>query len=340
MRNTREGNVSMCKISIIMANYNNEKYIKDSIDSIINQSFCDWELIVVDDSSTDNSVNIIKEYNDDRIILVENKHNLGPAKSRNLALTIAKGEYIAILDSDDISYKDRLKKQYEYIIEKGVHVLGCSVQYFGKVNKKFIPKSSNRDIRTTMLTESPYVHSSVMINGNILKTFDIKYDEEFRQAQDYKLWNDLSRYKLVRFGAVNETLVKYRVHSNQITSKSLDKQKNNATKVLKMQLMNIGMEVNDTDFDLYQKFIFDNKFLKNSDFSKVLDICFNIYKSIEVNKEIFNCSIFIERVKKQSIKYIRNNARTGRIYLASKIHNVGRKNKVDILAKFISFVRY
>jgi glycosyltransferase involved in cell wall biosynthesis len=102
------------KITVFMAAYNSENYISDSIKSILDQSFSDFELLIINDGSTDLTVDIIEKFNDPRIRLVHNDKNRGLTYTRNVALTEALGEYIAILDSDDIAVKNRLELQYNF----------------------------------------------------------------------------------------------------------------------------------------------------------------------------------------------------------------------------------
>ena len=104
----------MPKISVIMTVYNTEeKYLREAIESVLNQTFSDFEFIIVDDGSTNNAVEVVKSYRDERIKLVLNGKNLGMAKSSNIGLEMAQGEYIARMDSDDISLPERFEKQVE-----------------------------------------------------------------------------------------------------------------------------------------------------------------------------------------------------------------------------------
>ena len=131
--------MSAPKISVIMPTYNSESFLRESIDSILNQTFKDFELIVIDDCSTDSSLKIIKEYKrkDNRIFFLKNDKNLGHNKTRNKGLKIAKGKYIAILDSDDISLEKRLEIQYAYL-EKNPHIflVGSSAIYIDENGKE------------------------------------------------------------------------------------------------------------------------------------------------------------------------------------------------------------
>ena len=110
------------KISVLMSVYNGEKYLREAIDSILNQTFTNFEFIIIDDASTDDSNAIIKKYTDKRIKLVENPQNMGLTKSLNRGLKISLGKYIARLDSDDLAFPNRLKEQYEFMEKKVVYL--------------------------------------------------------------------------------------------------------------------------------------------------------------------------------------------------------------------------
>lgn len=331
----------MPKVSIIMANYNGDAYLKESIDSIINQSFQDWELIIIDDYSVDLSIKIIEDYQDKRIKLIKNEINLGPARSRNIGLESCNGKYIAILDSDDIAYKDRLKKQVEFMERNNIDVLGSGAKFFGKYNKRVIPKKNNSDIRTELLLISPYVHSTVIIKKEVLEKFNIKYDEDFRQAQDYKMWSDLSKHNDIKFAGLNKILVKYRVHNNQITSKSLNKQSLNAGKIRKEQLASIGINLNQEEDIIYEKFILSDGAMSEYE----IDIIFRIYESIADsitqynNSNLYNLQCLIDRFKKQLIKQIINGSKVRKLYVDSELRKSGKRNITHNILEFLSVVR-
>ncbi|SVC41049.1 uncharacterized protein METZ01_LOCUS293903, partial [marine metagenome] len=102
-------------ITVLMPVYNGAKYLNEAIDSILNQTFQNFEFIIIDDGSTDDSVKIIKSYDDNRIRLVENRNNLGQSETLNKGLSLTRGKYIARMDQDDISMPERLKKQFEFM---------------------------------------------------------------------------------------------------------------------------------------------------------------------------------------------------------------------------------
>ena len=208
----------MSKISVIMSAYNSEKYINEAIDSILSQTFTDFELLIRDDGSVDDTLSILEGYNDNRIKILSGK-NLGVSESRNECIKIAKGKYIAIMDADDISFPGRFEKQYDFM-EKN---LNCAVvgSYYDAVdeNGKFVelnkvPYKDESPKRYGIIINN-MGHSTMMIRTNILKKIN-GYRKEFNLAEDRDLL-----YRLSNYGDLNniqESLLKYRVHSNSITN--------------------------------------------------------------------------------------------------------------------------
>ncbi len=177
-------------ISVIISTYNSEEFLKESISSILKQTYKNFELVIVNDGSTDNSRKIIEKYQqaDDRIILIDNQTNLGRPKARNKALKIAKGKYIAILDADDIALPERLEIQYNHMEKyKEIFLLGSSainITHDGKyVNITKVPLSFNK-IANKLPKKNCIIHPTVMYRN----TGEFFYREKFPYAQDYDLY--------------------------------------------------------------------------------------------------------------------------------------------------------
>ena len=202
-----------------MPMYNSSKYLKMSIDSILNQTFEDFELIIIDDCSKDNSISIVESYKDKRIKLIQNESNLGTVKTRNIGLKEAKGIYIAILDSDDVALPKRLEKQYNYL-EKNSHIflVGSSAIYIdeeGKESRKFRKYDDYKMLAFRLPKSCSIVHSSIMFR-NTQRYF---YDEKFISAHDYNFYLDLLT-KGENLTNLPEFLVKYRIHKDATHSKN------------------------------------------------------------------------------------------------------------------------
>jgi glycosyltransferase involved in cell wall biosynthesis len=210
-------------VSVIMPVYNGEKFLRDSIESILNQTYKNFEFIIVDDGSTDNSVRIIKEYQkkDKRIKLIENKKNLGQSKSLKIGLKNTKGFYYSKMDCDDISDKNRLEKELDFLEKnKDYVIVGSNLEIIDEDKKKigyrFYPQE-NKEIKKTLIFKSPFAYPSTMIKLELLKT--IIYDEKYLYCEDYDLW-----FKLLKYGKgknLPDFLLKYRINKNQVKSKRL-----------------------------------------------------------------------------------------------------------------------
>ena len=199
------------KISVVMPVYNSEKFLRESIESILNQTFKDFELIILNDCSTDGSLKIIKSYKDKRIKLIENKKNIGTVKTRNVGLRAAKGEYVAIMDSDDVSYRKRLERQFNYL-ENNPHIflVGSSTIYIDEEGNeicKFRKYDDYKMLAWRLPRSCSIVHSSVMFRN----TGEISYNEFYKSAHDYNLYLDLlSNWK--NLTNLPQFLIEHRVH--------------------------------------------------------------------------------------------------------------------------------
>ena len=211
----------MPKISVIMPIYNTkEEYLREAIESILNQTFADWELIAIDNGSDDYIKNIIKSYTDNRIKYQRIEANLGPANARNLGIKQAQGKYIAFLDSDDISLPNRLEVQYEFL-ENNIDIgcVGTKVDVINTSSKckeyKFPSPTKHKDIENHLILRGcVFCQSSVVLRKEILVKNNILYNNEYVPAEDYALWltTAVDRHKAGRTrkknGFLRETLQK------------------------------------------------------------------------------------------------------------------------------------
>lgn len=183
----------MKKVSVIMAAFNEEVFIARSINSIINQSYSDWELIIIDDFSHDNTPEIIESFSlkDNRIKIFRNEKNLGLALSLNKAIDLSCGEYIARMDADDISLPERFEKQVRLLdLDSDLMVVGSAAYYINnnsQVKSLVRMPESHQDIVNNIFKKSPFIHPSVMMRKDFLKRADA-YNPSLRRAQDYDLW--------------------------------------------------------------------------------------------------------------------------------------------------------
>jgi len=224
-------------ISVIMPVFNAGLYLRTAIESILNQTFSDFEFFIIDDASTDNSVEIIQSFSDKRIKLIVKPVNSGYTKSLNHVLQLTKGKYIARMDADDISYPQRFERQILFL-ENNPNIIVCGTWIkLIPANEVIKHPQDNDGIKLLMLDQNPVAHPSVMLRREFLVENQLQYDSLMEPAEDYDLW-----VKIISIGEianVPEVLVDYRIHSSQISSIQSDKQKKRAATIQTKLLQNL-----------------------------------------------------------------------------------------------------
>ena len=243
-------------ISVILPAYNAEKFIKDAIQSILDQTFEDFELIIINDCSTDNTLQIIKKFQDPRIKIIDNKTNLKIVRSLNSGMEIATGKFVARMDADDISLPTRFRKQIEYFNQHPeVDICGSWVRLFDGADTTFKPYESHDDIKASLLFVNNIIHPSVMFRKASLVKNNLSYDQSFINAEDYGLW--VAAMDKLRFANVQEVLLKYRLHANNV---SLFQKEIPADirlmniKAFETIFKNMGLSYTPTDLDIHLNF--------------------------------------------------------------------------------------
>jgi len=213
------------KVSVIMAFYNVERFIEEAIRSVLNQSFTDFELIIINDGSPDNSFQIAQKYaeKDVRIVLINNEKRLGCASARNLGLNIAKGGCVVIFDSDDVCLPGRLAIQFEYLEKnQDIFLVGGSFYYIneaGEIIDTYTEAIDSGIMRKKLLKANVIHNPTVMFRNS-----GYRYRGKFLQAEDYDLWlRMLTDGK--QMAVIKDIVVKYRIQKNSLTHKGRGQQK-------------------------------------------------------------------------------------------------------------------
>jgi len=213
-------------VSVVMPVLNGEKYLAKAIQSILDQSYGDFEFIIIDDGSTDQTEKIIKSFDDPRIIYINNGNNLGLSKSFNIGIDKAKGEYIARMDADDISQPNRFERQIKFL-EKRPHVdiVGSSLKFideYGRERGTFRRQLDHTDIKFSSLFSTPMMHPTIIGRTQVFKSHH--YNEGLTNSEDYELWSRLLFQTKTHFANINEPLLLYRTYPNSFTQTlNLDK---------------------------------------------------------------------------------------------------------------------
>jgi len=206
-------------VSVVMPAYNAGRFVGEAIESVLNQTFSDFELIIINDGSTDETLEVVESYArmDDRVIVIT-RENKGLVYSRNEGIQRAKGKYIAKMDADDISLPNRFERQIKFMELEKLDICGASIQIFNESNQSSKPCSyplKDQDIKFSLMFVVPFAQPVVMMKKRIFDS--LRYSSSFPCAEDYKLWTDIAKSGFI-MGNIDEVLLKYRVHDEQTTN--------------------------------------------------------------------------------------------------------------------------
>lgn len=236
-------------ITVIMPVFNTGKFVKDAIQSILDQSFSDFEFIVINDGSTDESLEIIKTFSDKRIKILNNASNVGNYPSRNRGLRIAKGKYICVMDADDTAFPNRFERQFIFMEENpDIGLAGSGFRYFGKEQDIFRENDFER-IKVSLLRNNCFIHPTLIMRHEFLKKYNLRYNEKYYYSADYDLIVRAAGLFLVT--NILEILLNYRIHDQQITMKNRAKQMQYADEIAIQQLKYIGIDPVETETQLH-----------------------------------------------------------------------------------------
>ena len=207
-------------VSILMPVYKTAPYLREAVDSILSQSFTDFELIVLNDCSPDNAEEILDTYSDPRIVRYKGEKNEGLANVLNVGIGLARGKYIARMDSDDISLPNRLQLQVDYLEKHPeIDLASAGMQLFGARNDIWIRENNPEKVKITAMFFSPILHASSIWRKESFEKIGLRFRQEMVPSEDYDLWTRalLNGLKLVN---LPDVLYKYRIHEAQATTQT------------------------------------------------------------------------------------------------------------------------
>ncbi len=241
-------------ISVILPVLNGEKYLAEAIRSLLNQSFADFELIVINDGSTDGTEKIIKSFNDPRLIYLDNGKNLGLAPSYNAGIDRARGRYIARMDADDVSLPERFAKQLSFLERKPhIDIVGSAIIIINEQGKRVAVHTrpeNHLEIKFSSLFSTPMYHPTVMGRTEIFKSHH--FNETFSNSEDYELWSRLLFETNIKFANISEPLLKYRVFPQSFTQTlNLDRRALSAHNTVKNVEQYLKLNQKEKDFIIH-----------------------------------------------------------------------------------------
>lgn len=288
-------------VSIVMPVYNNELYIEDAIESVLKQSYPNFEFIIIDDGSTDETKNIIAKYTDERINLIINETNKGLIFSLNKGLSYVTGKYIARMDSDDKMLPDRLEKQVQFMENnENVFISGGGHLIMGTENIIFHPKY-DAEIKLRLLKKSAFTHPAVIMRSSILKKHNLSYSYNYPSAEDYGLWVEVALLKL-EMANIDEVLIEYRLHNSQISQARI-KEQNDSSNLIRYHYFKqvFGNVLDESELSLLK----DDAIFESHNIRITVPILSKIYyENIEV--AFFHQPLFLSYIKRIIFANIEN----------------------------------
>lgn len=233
--------------------YNGEKYLREAIESILNQSFNDFEFIIINDGSNDKTEEIVLSYSDPRIVYIKNESNLHIVRTLNKGIKLAQGKYIARMDADDISLPKRLEKQVKFMDENpDIDVCGCYLKTIGAKSYCVKYPLTPEAIRVALLFYSPLPHPAVIIRKSFFQfqTYNINY----QNAEDYHLW--ASNFENSRFANIPDILFCYRLHDSQITNNNRELQIKLSNDIKYNILQEIGINITKKEKEIHGNILY------------------------------------------------------------------------------------
>lgn len=291
--------MSLPLISVILPVFNCEKYIQECIDSILKQTYQNFEVLIFNDGSTDKTKSILSEYKDHRLKIYHKASNEGYVFLLNEGISLAKGKYICRMDGDDVCEINRFSEQVKFMeTYPEVGVSGSFVKVFGnKLSYVWKLPVSDQSLKASLPFRIPFIHPSVIIRKSLLIENNIKYKNEFLPAEDYELWNNLA--SKTRFANIPLPLIKYRQHQYQISKEKSLIQKINSDLVRQIYFKKLF--INEDDFKFYQTIVNENFELESATLLKSLELFNKLEQSNQVIK-LFDSKAFRNELAYQAFK--------------------------------------
>ena len=239
------------KVTVLMPVFNAGSFVVQAIRSILRQTFTDFELLIIDDGSTDNTVRLIESFDDSRIRLIQNEGNCGVAVTLNRGLTLARGEYIARMDADDVSLKTRLAHQVQFLDSNpDIGIVGSWVRLFGDQLPLAEKTPVGADVLSAYLVfDNPIFHPTVMLRRSLVEHDGLAYDPAFNRTEDFELW--IRAVTFTRLDNIPLVLHKMRHHERSVTSTASAVMTVQTCNLLERQLNKLGLAVTEEEVNFH-----------------------------------------------------------------------------------------
>ena len=289
-------------VSVVMPVYNGALYLKEAIDSILSQTHTNFELIIINDGSTDNSEEIILSYDDTRIHYIVNEKNSGICVTLNKGLDAARGKYIARMDCDDISDINRLSVQVDFM-ESHLEIGSCGsdIHLFGDTQGK-VQMEQNSDLCAAGLLFNPcFAHPTVMWRKDIMERFNIRYNESYRGLEDFVMWWQFA--EVTKLANITLALLMYRKHSSQETQNRSEWVIHQSNVFRRYRFSKFGLALSPSEMEVFDNYSFGNfTDFSIAQYDLFVDVMVKLYKSS--NYPIITSKKALKILSAKAIAYI------------------------------------
>ena len=328
----------MKKLSVIMPVYNGELYIEEAINSLLNQTFTDFDLIILNDNSNDSTVSIIEKFQktDNRIILISKTKNQGPANLRNEGIDIAKTEYIALLDADDIALPTRFEKQIKVLdANPNLGLCGTWFTIFGDKKEKILRHSVEHDaLKVQFLHSCGLGNSTVMFRKSMLG--NLRFEHQYVPAEDYGLWSEFISKS--EFYNIPESLVRYRWHPGNISQTKEENLRIAEVLIKKRQLERLEIPSNDSNSMHFVNAVSLKRKQSPEDIIETIRAS-KVLKQKNEKLKIYNHSIFCKHIDSMVVRTIRNAKQYNAVFYKFIKNESGYFDKIPFLDKVVLFFK-
>ena len=328
----------MPELTVIMPVYNGEKHLEEAINSVLNQTYTNFTLLVLNDNSSDSTPDILNRYKeqDHRVHVVTKTENQGPANLRNEGIKLAKTDLIALLDADDIALPTRFEKQINFLKSNpDVGVCGTWFTIFGDKKEKVLKHAVDHEaLKIQFLNSCGIGNPTVMFRKSVLG--DLQFEHQYVPAEDYGLWSQL--IARTKFHNIPESLLRYRWHPGNISQTKKENLKKSEILIRKRQLIHLGINENDTHIDSYLHAVSLKRKLPINDIKQVIKAAKTLEK-LNLKHKHYHQELFKAHIDKILIRTIRNAESYNMAFFNYLKKESGYFSKMPIIDKMVIFFK-
>lgn len=318
--------------------YNGEKFLEETIESVLNQTFTDFKYIILNDNSTDASLEILQKYQvkDDRIVIVNKAENVGPANLRNEGIAMAETNFVALIDADDIAMPTRFEKQIKVMeANENLGLCGTWFTIFGDKKEKVIRHSvTHEELKVQMLNNCGIGNPTVMLRKDLLG--DIKFENQFVPAEDYGMFCEF--INKAEFYNIPESLLRYRWHPNNISQTKEENLRKSEVLIKKRQLENLGIASGNKDFQYYINAVSLKRKLSFEEIKETINAA-KILKLNNLKFQYCNQKLLENHIDKTILRTIRNAKKYSFEYIKYLKNESGYFSKINFMDKMTLFFK-